>query len=149
MACSSPLCEAGVFYIHLCLCTLHVLSFVVEFWYYWIIRGPFSCYFYTCYFTFHLSRSCLLCILWHIVTHLIWLVAFQLVYNWDQIVLLLLCFCDNVNFCSVYHYCSCLFATVLFIPWIPVYFQATGCCLVVIKRSLSMKVLLFWRRTEF
>lgn len=80
---------------------------------------------------------------------LIWWAAFRLVYDRDKIAPLLLCCCDIVNFCSVYHYSGCLFATVLFIPWIPVYFQAIGCCLVVIKKSSSMKVLLFWRRTEF
>lgn len=81
--------------------------------------------------------------------HFTWWAAFRLVYHWDKIASLLLCCCDIVNFCSVYHYSGCLFATVLFIPWIPVYFQAIGCCLVVIKKSSSMKLLLFWRRTEF
>lgn len=98
----------------------------------------------------HLLWSYLLCILWHTCdsSRLISCIQTCLWVRWNSAATFMLPrYCQL--FRSVYHYCSCLFAGVLFIPWIPVYFQAIGCCLVVIKRSPSMKVLLFWRRTEF
>lgn len=75
--------------------------------------------------------------------------AFTLVYDLDEAAPPLSCCRDIVNFFHVF--LSAMFAAALVVclpqfclpPGTAVYFQAIGCCWVVIKSSSSVKVLLF------